>query len=112
MHSLKTLARTTLAALALLLTMPLAASEARQILVNVNGLVCAFCAHGIQRALATEAATDKVDVNLEAGKVTIDLKPEGDISDERLRELLTDAGYTVTGIERGASAADGAGKDG
>jgi copper chaperone CopZ len=104
--------RTTLAALALLLAAPLGATEARQILVNVNGLVCAFCAHGIQRALATEAATDKVDVNLEAGKVTIDLKPDGDITDERLRELLTDAGYTVTGIERGTQATAGAGSDG
>lgn len=76
------------------------AADARQILVNVNGLVCAFCAHGIQRALSGEAATDQVDVDLEAGRVTIDLKPEGDIPDDRLRELLTDAGYTVTGIDR------------
>lgn len=98
--------RNTLAALALLLAAPVGiAADARRILVNVNGLVCAFCAHGIQRALSGEAATDKVDVDLEAGKVTIALKPEGDISDERLRELLTNAGYTVTGIERGAAGA-------
>lgn len=108
---MNTLLRTTFAALALLLAAPIAAaSESRQILVSVNGLVCAFCAHGIQRALSGEAATDKVDVDLEAGKVTIALKPEGDIADERLRELLTDAGYTVTGIQRGAAA--GAGSDG
>jgi mercuric ion binding protein len=100
--------RHTLAALALLLlAAPVSANAAdtRQILVHVNGLVCAFCAHGIQRALSGEAATDKVDVDLEAGRVTIALKPEGDISDERLRELLTHAGYTVTGIERGAAGA-------
>lgn len=76
------------------------ATEPRQILVGVNGLVCAFCAHGIQRALSKEAATDKVDVDLEAGRVTIALKPDGDISDARLRQLLTDAGYTVTQIDR------------
>lgn len=99
--------RTTLAAVALLLATPLTtkAADTRQILVNVNGLVCAFCAHGIQKALSGESATDKVDVDLEAGKVTIALKPEGDIADERLRELLIDAGYTVTGIERRAAGA-------
>lgn len=106
---MRTQLRTTLAALALLLAAPINAADARQILVRVNGLVCAFCAHGIQKALSGEAATDTVDVDLEAGKVTIALKPEGDIADERLRELLTDAGYTVTGIERGAA---GAGSDG
>lgn len=100
--------RTTLAGLALLLA-PIAASatDTRQILISVNGLVCAFCAHGIQRALGKEAATDQVDVDLEAGRVTIDLKPEGDISDDRLRKLLTDAGYTVTGIDRSRLEAGG-----
>lgn len=104
--------RITLAALVLLCAAPISAlaNESRQILVNVNGLVCAFCAHGIQRALSGEAATDQVEVDLEAGKVTIRLKPEGDIADDRLRTLLTDAGYTVTGIDR--SGVTGAGRDG
>lgn len=100
--------RTPLAALILLLAPIVApAADPRQIVVGVNGLVCAFCAHGIQRALSKEAATDKVDVDLEAGRVTIDLKPEGDIADERLRKLLTDAGYTVTAIDRSRLEAGG-----
>ncbi len=93
--------RTTLVAVVLLLIAPITnAADTRQILVRVNGLVCAFCAHGIRRALDKEAAAATVDVDLEAGRVIIGLKPEGDISDERLDQLLTEAGYTVTAIER------------
>ncbi|MCU0754785.1 MAG: heavy-metal-associated domain-containing protein [Xanthomonadales bacterium] len=98
-----TLLRTTLTALILSVSTMTGATEARQILVGVNGLVCAFCAHGIQRALQKENATAQVDVDLEAGRVTIELKPDGDISDDRLRQLLTDAGYTVTHIDRGST---------
>ena len=95
--------RTLLAALLLTLALPGAAAEApRTIRLEVNGLVCAFCAHGIQKALEKHPAAGEVFVDLENRLVAVELEDGGDISDADLDAALTDAGYTVVSIARGA----------
>lgn len=96
--------RTLLAALLLTLVFAgAAAAEApRTIRLEVNGLVCAFCAHGIQKALEKYPAAGEVFVDLEDRLVAVELKDGGDISDADLDAALTDAGYTVVSIARGA----------
>lgn len=95
--------RTPLASLLLTLAFPGAAAEApRTIRMEVNGLVCAFCAHGIQRALEKYPAAGEVFVDLEDRLVAVELEDGGDISDADLDAALTDAGYTVVSIARGA----------
>lgn len=84
----------------LLAAAPLGLAEARSIRVEVNGLVCAFCADGITRALKKQPATDEVFVSLEHRLVAVGLKDGQDIADEVLKKTLVDAGYTVVGIER------------
>lgn len=84
-----------------------AAAEApRTIRMEVNGLVCAFCAHGIQKALEKHPAAGEVFVDLEDRLVAVELKDGGDISDADLDAALTDAGYTVVSIARGAETLD------
>ena len=65
-----------------------------------NGLVCAFCAQGIEKKLKKLPATAEVLVNLEHRLVAVALKDGQDISDAELRKALTDAGYTVKSISR------------
>ena len=76
------------------------AAEARSLRIEVNGLVCAFCADGITRAFKREPAAGEVFVSLENRLVAVDLKDGQDITDATAKELLTDAGYTVVGIQR------------
>jgi mercuric ion binding protein len=76
------------------------AATAATIEMHVNGLVCAFCAQGIEKKLRKLPATADVVVSLEHRLVAVALKDGQDISDTDLRKALTDAGYTVTGIER------------
>lgn len=84
-----------------------AAAEApRTIRMEVNGLVCAFCAHGIQKALEKYPAAGEVFVDLEDRLVAVELKDGGDISDADLGAALTDAGYTVVSIARGVETLD------
>jgi copper chaperone CopZ len=80
----------------------LAASVARAatIEMNVNGLVCAFCAQGIEKKLRKLPATADVVVSLEQRLVAVALKDGQDIPDADLRNALKDAGYTVTAIQR------------
>lgn len=80
----------------------LAASPAlaENIKVSVNGLVCAFCATGIEKTFNAQPAVEKVNVNLESKLVTIDTKPNQKLDDATVTKLITDAGYSVTNIAR------------
>jgi mercuric ion binding protein len=86
--------------IALLLLTALLATGARAatIELTVNGLVCGFCAQGIEKTLRRNAATDDVFVSLEKRLVAVTTKPDTDIPDEVLRKALQDAGYDVKGM--------------
>jgi copper chaperone CopZ len=75
-------------------------STAATIEMTVNGLVCAFCAQGIEKKLKKFPATAEVLVSLEHRLVAVSLKDGQDIADADLRKALTDAGYTVKEISR------------
>ncbi len=77
-----------------------ASAEATTIEMNVNGLVCAFCAKGIEKQLRKFPATADVVVSLEYKLVAVALKDGQDIPDADLRHALTNAGYTVKTIDR------------
>jgi copper chaperone CopZ len=83
-----------------LLLLGSASARAATIEMNVNGLVCAFCAQGIEKQLRRFPATADVVVSLEQKLVAVSLKDGQDIPDAELRRALTNAGYTVKAIER------------
>lgn len=74
--------------------------HAATIEMTVNGLVCGFCAQGIEKTLRKNPATADVLVSLENRLVAIATKDGTDIADADLRKALTDAGYDVKAIER------------
>jgi copper chaperone CopZ len=75
-------------------------AQAATIELTVNGLVCGFCAQGIEKTLRRNAATEDVLVSLENRLVAIATKPDTDIPDDVLRKALQDAGYDVKEITR------------
>jgi len=75
-------------------------ASARTIEMDVNGLVCAFCAQGIEKTLKHFPATQAVFVSLENRIVAVQLKDGSDIDDATLRKAITDAGYTIVAINR------------
>ena len=83
-----------------LLLLASASARAATIEMNVNGLVCAFCAQGIAKQLRKFPATADVIVSLEHKLVAVALKDGQDIPDTELRRALTNAGYSVKAIER------------
>jgi copper chaperone CopZ len=86
--------------LLLLTCMAGAFAHATTIAMKVNGLVCAFCAQGIDKQLRKFPATADVVVSLEQKLVAVALKDGQDIPDADLMRALTNAGYTVKAIER------------
>lgn len=75
-------------------------AAAKTIEMNVNGLVCAFCAQGIEKTLKAMPVTEGVFVSLEKHLVAVKLKDGTDIDDATLRKALKDSGYTVVDIHR------------
>jgi mercuric ion binding protein len=75
--------------------------SAATIEMDVNGLVCAFCAQGIEKTLREFPATTDVYVSLENRIVAIELADGADIDDDTIRTAITEAGYTVVAIRRG-----------
>jgi mercuric ion binding protein len=94
------------ATLAMLLMSVAIASNATTIEMEVNGLVCAFCAQGIEKKLRAFPATSDVVVSLEERLVAVSTKDGQDITDDDLTRALTDAGYTVKSIHRNDESID------
>lgn len=77
-----------------------AGAAAGTIEMKVYGLVCAFCAQGIEKTLRKNPATEDVVVSLENKLVAVGTRSGLDISDAELTKALTDAGYDVKAIAR------------
>jgi copper chaperone CopZ len=86
--------------LALILLVQPAFAVDKHIHVKVSGMVCAFCAQGITKKFKSEKAVSAVDVQLSDKEVNLKLKEGQDIADDKIKEILTDSGYTVEMIER------------
>ena len=86
--------------LAIALMFTASAVQAEAIEMKVYGLVCGFCAQGIEKILKQNPATAEVVVSLENKLVAVTTKPGQDISDADLTKAITEAGYEVKGISR------------
>lgn len=76
------------------------AAHAETIKASVNGLVCSFCATGIEKTFNAQPAVEKVHVDLDNKLVMINTKDKQNIDDTTVTKLITDAGYSVTSISR------------
>lgn len=87
----------------LTLTILLALSSsawAETVKAKVDGMVCAFCATGIEKKLKTNPEVDSVKIDLATKLVTIKTKPGQTISDAKITEVIEYAGYSVKNISR------------
>jgi len=84
--------------LSILLTSAIASADTIE--MKVYGLVCGFCAQGIEKTLRKNPATEDVVVSLEHQLVAIATRQGQDIPDADLTKALTDSGYDVKGILR------------
>lgn len=67
--------------------------------IEVLGMVCAFCAQGIEKSFGSDENVKDVFVNLENYFVAIESKDGKSIDEKLIRTIITDAGYDVQKIE-------------
>jgi copper chaperone CopZ len=68
--------------------------------VNVNGMVCDFCAQSIEKVFMNREEVKGINVNLDNQKVIIYLQKETNIDDAVIGTIFEDAGYSVEKINR------------
>jgi len=77
-----------------------AAVSADTIKATVNGMVCGFCATGIEKTFKAQPEVKTVDVDLENKLVTIQTKQGKTLEDSKIKKLLGNAGYSVVAVAR------------
>ena len=77
-----------------------AAACADTIKATVNGMVCGFCATGIEKTFKAQPGVKTVTVDLQNRLVTVATKEGQTIDDTKLRKLIGNAGYSVVSIDR------------
>ena len=77
-----------------------AAISADTIKATVNGMVCGFCATGIEKTFRAQPEVKSVDVDLENKLVTIQTKAGQKMEDAKIKKLLGNAGYSVVAVAR------------
>jgi copper chaperone CopZ len=86
--------------LAIVLTFATATAQATTIEMKVFGMVCGFCAQGIEKSLRKYPATADVTVSLEHQLVAITTRDGTDISDADLHKAIEESGYDLKSITR------------
>jgi periplasmic mercuric ion binding protein len=82
-----------------LVFMSTSAQATQSLKAQVNGMVCAFCAQGIEKKLRALGQTKDVYVNLKQKVVAVEIKDGQSLSHEAFTALIKDAGYEVTAVE-------------
>ena len=67
--------------------------------IEVLGMVCAYCAQGIEKSLNSLSEVNDVYINLEKFFVLVESKNDFGIDEKTLKTIIVDAGYTVQKIE-------------
>jgi mercuric ion binding protein len=77
----------------------LSSTAANSIKVTVNGMVCSFCAQGIEKRLSKMGATKDVFVDLKKKTVAVEAKDGQALDAKAISAEIVDAGYDVVKIE-------------
>ena len=66
--------------------------------VSVKGMVCDFCARGIEKTFMKDAAVKKIDVDLTKGKVLIAYTSDAEISFDVISQKILANGQNAMGM--------------
>ena len=86
--------------LAVALALASLTAQAATIEMKVHGMVCGFCAQGIEASLRKNPAVVDVVVSLETKLVVVETRGTEDIADSVLKKSIADAGYDLKSVTR------------
>ncbi|MGB1868180.1 MAG: heavy-metal-associated domain-containing protein [Porticoccaceae bacterium] len=69
------------------------------VVVSVQGMVCDFCARGIEKTFGKDSQVTKIDVDLVSGKVLLAYVPDAQIDRQRIEKSILNNGLNTTAIQ-------------
>jgi cation transport ATPase len=75
------------------------AADPGTVKLQVNGMVCAFCAQGIEKRLTALPETGEIYINLGKKVVAVQPKTGQKMDVDKIKAEVTEAGYDVTKVE-------------
>ena len=79
----------------LLLLLSLFLYEPQIVEVKIKGMVCSFCAQGLQKGIGKLEEVENVEINLKKGYAKITVKEGETIRMDEVKEIIKDAGYLI-----------------
>ena len=73
-------------------------SNTQIVIVDVQGMVCDFCARGIEKTFNDDKDVKKVQVSLDKGKVLIAYAMNKKVDLDEIKNIFLSNGQTATGI--------------
>ena len=67
--------------------------------ISVNGMVCDFCARGIERTFKKDKAVQKIDVDLTKGKVLVMYTQSAKVNFEDIKQKILSNGQNATDLQ-------------
>ncbi len=90
--------KSALTALGVALLLTASAAHAGDVVLRVDGLVCPFCAYGVEKKLLRVPAVSGMDILLEEGRIILRLREGERLDGEALHRAVDEAGFTLRKI--------------
>ena len=74
--------------------------EKDKIVFKVNGMVCAFCAQGIEKNFNKQKKVKETKVNLDKMEVTVFLNQGKTLSEKKIKKTVRRAGFAFDGFKK------------
>ncbi len=71
-----------------------------QYIMRVDGLACPYCAYGVEKKLKEIDGTSNITVDLDKGLVKVDVKEGITLTEDRMKKLFQDAGFTYRSMKK------------
>jgi mercuric ion binding protein len=63
--------------------------------IGVDGLACPFCVYGIEKQLDKLEGIERMETDLQDGKIILEMGEDATLNEESVRAAVTRAGFTL-----------------
>lgn len=63
--------------------------------LGVDGLACPFCAYGIEKRLTALEGVERVEVDIQEGRVAVTLREGARLTEGQARRAVAEAGFSL-----------------
>ncbi len=68
--------------------------------IRADGLACPYCAYGIEKKFKAIKGVKNIDVDLKKGIVKVEATPATQFTEQQLKTLFSDSGFTYRSIKK------------